>query len=238
MLRQLLWKEWREQRWKLIFGTMMLVFFTGTLMAARVSTNRELLVFIWIVGGLVLALYSAMGVFAPEISNGTQSFLITKPIAHWKVFGGKWFIGWMNFAIPMLICSAGLAGILLMHPEGRISELHYITKGTFAGMAFGTMLYTMTCCFAPRKSGEALAGLTGMGICVVFMLHMLTVVAFSTIDRRSSFANEFILYLNPVSWCYLIKRMNDNMHLWLMVIEQSILFVVTIILGYWKWKRS
>jgi ABC-type transport system involved in multi-copper enzyme maturation permease subunit len=238
MFRQLLWKEWREQQWKLIFGTVMLVFFTTTLMATQLSTGREVLVAVWIIGGLVMALYSAMGVFAPEISNGTQVFLVTKPIQPWKIFWGKWFIGWLNFAVPMLICSLGLATIILLHPEGRFFELKYIAKGTFAGVGFGTMLYTMTCCFAPRKSGEAMTGFTGMGICVAIMLHMMTVVAFSTIESRSSFANEFILYLNPVSWCYLIAKMNDNMHLWLMIIEQSILFILTIILGYCKWKRS
>ena len=53
----------------------MLAFFTGSLLAAQLTTNREIIVVVWVLGGLVLSLYSAMGVFAPEIINGTNTFL-------------------------------------------------------------------------------------------------------------------------------------------------------------------
>ena len=69
MIKPLLWKEWHEQRWKLVFGTAMLVFFTGSLLAARLTTEREIIIVVWVLCGLVLSLYSAMGVFAPEITT-------------------------------------------------------------------------------------------------------------------------------------------------------------------------
>lgn len=239
MVKQLLWKEWHEQRWKLIFGTVMLMFFTGALMAARVSTNHEMLIVVWVIGGLVLALYSAMGVFAPEVSNETQNFLMSKPIQPWAVFGGKLFMGWLNFAVPMLICSLGFAIITLIHPQERFFELKFIAKGTFAGVCFGTMLYTMACCLAPRKSGEAMAGFTGLIICVVFMLHM--VIAMMIIDgwrHPFPFHYESVLYLNPIMWINFMSPLAPDMHLWLLVIEQLVLFVLTIMCGYRRWQRN
>jgi ABC-type transport system involved in multi-copper enzyme maturation permease subunit len=239
MFRQLLWKEWREQRWKLIFGIVMLVFFTGTLMATQLSTSREVLVAVWMLGGLVMALYSAMGVFAPEISNGTQIFLATKPIQPWKIFFGKWLIGWLNFTVPMLVCSVGLAIINLTRPEGQLFDLQYITRGTFAGLGFGTMLYTMTCCFAPRKSGEAMAGLTGLIVGLVFFAHMgIIEMTIRPWNKPFPVLYELISFLNPIMWINFIQPISSNIHLWLLAIEQFILFGLTIVYGYRKWKRS
>jgi ABC-type transport system involved in multi-copper enzyme maturation permease subunit len=239
MFRQLLWKEWREQRWKLIFGTVMLLFFTGTLMAARLSTSHEVLVAVWIIGGLVLALYSAMGVFAPEVSNETQTFLMSKPITPLVVFWGKWFMGWLNFAVPMLVCSMVLAAILLFHPESRVFELKYIARGSFAGVGFGTMFYTMTCCFAPRSKGEAAAAVTGLVVCVIFILYLMIIMATTAVAKNQfSYANEVFLYLNPIMWINFIKYLGPNMHLWILVVEQLILFVLTVMYGYRRWQRS
>ena len=239
MFKQLLWKEWREQRWKLIFGTVMLFFFTGTLMAARLSTSHEVLVAVWVIGGLLLALYSAMGVFAPEVSNDTQAFLTSKPIRPSTIFLGKWFVGWMNFAVPMMVCSLVLGLMVLIHPESRVFELRYIVRGTFAGLGFGTMLYTMTCCFAPRNKGEAATGITGVVLCVIFILYLMIIMTTTAVARNQfSYANEIFLYLNPIMWMNFIARMGADMHLWILVVEQSILFVLTVIYGYRRWQRS
>jgi len=239
MFKQLLWKELREQRWKLIFGMVMLLFFTGTLLAARITSGREVLVVVWMIGGLVLALYSAMGVFAPETVNGTHIFLTSKPIRPSKVFFGKWIVGWLGFAVPMCVCSSLLALLILFHSQGRLFELKYIARGSFAGVALGTMLYTMTCCFAPRKSGEAMVGFTGLILCVVFILHIMFMMTITTIGRNQfSFANEAVIYLNPLMWFNFISRMSSDMHLWLLVMEQIVLFVLTILYGYRRWRRG
>ena len=241
MIKPLIWKEWQEQRWKMAFGTVMLAFFTGSLLAAQLTTNREIIVVVWVLGGLVLSLYSAMGVFAPEIINGTNTFLSAKPIQSWKVFFCKWFFGWLNFAGPMLICSAALAVIVLSHPEGRLFELKYIAKGTLAGVCLGTAFYSMTCCFAPRKSGEALVGFTGLIVLFVFILYfainafMLTKTDFAD---GISLSQELWLYVNPLFWINFIQPMLHDMHQSLLVAEQAILFIVTILIGLRKWQRS
>ena len=240
MFRQLLWKEWREQRWKLIFGTVMLVFFTGTLVVTQLSTAHEVIIVVWLIGGLVLAMYSAMGAFAPETANGTQVFLMTRPIQPWKIFFGKWAMGWLNFAVPMLVCSLALALMALTRSDGRIFELKYIARGTFAGIGFGTMLYTMTCCLAPRKSGEATVGFTGLILCLAFTIWLIIVISITGVDKgkQLSLPVELFLYLTPLTWPNFMTQMTSGMHLWLIVIEQFVLFVLTILYGYRRWRRS
>ena len=241
MIKPLIWKEWQEQRWKLDFGTAMLVFFTGSLLAARLTTDREVIIVVWLLGGLVLSLYSAMGVFATEITNGTKTFLLSKPLESWKIFLGKWFFGWLNFAIPMLICSLALAAIALLKPEGRLFELKYIARGTFAGVCLGTVFYTMVCCLAPRKGSEALVGFTGCIIFFIFILHiMITEV---TAIRHSyatgyPFPQELFMFVNPLLWVNFTRPIHAEMDQSLLVTEQTILFLVVILIGLRKWQRS
>ena len=144
------WKEWREQRWKLFFGTAMLLLFTGSMVAAGMVSNKEALIAVWILGGLVLSLYSAMGVFGPERADATDLFYISKPVAAWKVFWCKWFFGWLNFALPMMLCSV-LAG-------GLFERLPGIIRGTLGVLLFATIFYSLTCCCAPRRAGPAGVG--------------------------------------------------------------------------------
>lgn len=243
MIKPLIWKEWHEQRWKLFFGTAMLAFFTGSLLAARLSTNREIVVVVWILGGLVLSLYSAMGVFAPEITNGTKTFLSSKPIQSWKIFLGKLFFGWLNFAVPMLICSAALATVTLLHPADSVFELKYIAKGTFLAVCMGTAFYSMTCCFAPRKSSEAMVGFTGLMVFFAFILHImitdLLIVLPATRDSMGfSFFQELTLYISPAFLLSLMGPIDFKMHPSFFIAEQAIIFIITILIGLRKWQRS
>lgn len=266
MLKPLIWKEWHEQRWKLAFGTVMLVFFTGAMLAARLTTSREVVVVVWILGGLVLSLYSAMGVFAPEVTNKTKLFLASKPARPWQVFAVKWFFGWLNFAVPMLLCSlilailslsqqaerqslegcqgTGLAlAISLSQQAGDFFPFNYIVRGTCAGLALGTLFYSMTCCLAPSKSGEAFVGFIGCIIFLCYMLHIVlignTIIETSYITGLLTFARKVILFINPLSWIHLIKSLHGDplLNLYLFI-EQAILFIITIFIGFRKWQRS
>ena len=61
----------------------------------------------------------------------------------------------------------------------------------------------------------------------MFILHLMIVMTATRVGRNQfSFANETVLYLNPIMWINLIKRMGPNMHLWLLVIEQFVLFQI------------
>lgn len=241
MIKPLIWKEWHEQRWKLAFGTVMLVFFTGALLAARVSTDREIVVVVWFFGGLVLSLYSAMGVFAPERTGGTTTFLVSKPIAVWKVFICKWFFGWLNFAVPMLVCGTVLVVIALLHPEGRLFELKYIAKGTFTVLCMATAFYSMTCCFAPRKSSEAFVGFVGLLVFFVVLIHLFLSQfhAFGLIRLGKEFRiiDDIMLFINPLYLMSFIEHNSWVEHTAILWIVQTIIFLFVLWVGLRKWQR-
>ncbi len=238
MIRPLIWKEWREQRWKIAFGTIMLVSFAGSLVAARIISYKEVVYVTWLIGGMILALYSAMGVFAPEKSNKTIAFLSSRPIEPWKVFLCKWFFGWLNFAVPLLFCSLIAAVYLLVHPQEHLLDM--LIRVTCLGLTLGTMFYSMTCCFAPRKSGEAFVGLTGLIVLFAFIVHAMTVeIALRTsLQSELSLLHEILLFINPFLWISVMARPYSDMHLSILILEQTALFAFTMWIGLRKWRRS
>ncbi|HBG77596.1 MAG TPA: hypothetical protein DDW84_01930 [Phycisphaerales bacterium] len=237
MIEPLLWKEWHEQRWKLAFGTVMLVFFTGAFFAAKLTSDREVVVVVWGLGGLVLSLYSAMGAFAPEVTYRTKLFLFAKPAELWKSFFCKWFFGWLNFAVPMVLCSAILALITLLRQDGSSFALKYVIRGTFAVVCTGTMFYSMTCCFAPAKGGEAAVGITGLLILLVSLFHGMFIDIVGRISDCPELLREIIVFISPFTWLHIMGRIY-NMRTSVLITEQAIIFIVTILIGLRKWRRS
>ena len=234
MIKPLIWKEWHEQRWKLAFGTVMLAFFTGSLLAACLTTNREIIVVVWILGGLVLSLYSAMGVFAPEITNGTRIFLSSKPLQSWKIFACKWLIGWLNFAVPVIVCSLYLQFVSLTWDAGNI------IKGMLVSLSMATMFYSMTGCFAPRKSSEAIVGFTGLIVFSGMAVHLMsTELIVTTGDyQHLSFFQEMFMFINPMFWMMLMSPIVSGIRESILFVEQGLLFAVVIWIGLRKWQRS
>jgi hypothetical protein len=241
MIKPLLWKEWHEQSWKILFGTVMLVFFTGSLLAAGITSSQENLLAFWLLGGLVLSLYSAMGTFAPEITDGTKMFLASKPVEPWKTFSAKWFSGWLNFAVPMIICSLVLASFSLLNQEARFNSSVNIIRGTFVGIYMGTVFYSLTCCLAPRKGGEALVGFTGCIIFFLILLHMEIsqfVINASAYSNGFSFSQQLFMFINPLSLLNIMVPISGNRYPYLIIIEQGILFAFTLWIGFRKWQRT
>ena len=238
MIKPLIWKEWHEQRWKLAFGTMMLLFFTGSLMVSGVTSDKEVVTLVCLLGGMILALYSAMGAFAPEKMNRTTIFLISKPIAAWKIFVCKWFFGWLNFVVPMLVSSFCLR---LIDSSWFVS----FGKVLFVSIAITTMFYSMTCCFAPRKSSEAFVGFTGLVVILLMSAYTMltyTMPTYSSLpDKLSPLKQVFfevVLYLNPFMWVNYINLSGGLRHLSILWIEQGMFLAFIMWIGFRKWQRS
>lgn len=244
MIKSILWKEWREQQWKLAFGTVMLLFFTGSFMMAQITTDRETTILTWILGGLLLSLYSAMGVFAPEHSNKTTTFLASKPLEAWKVFACKWFVGWLNFAVPLMVCSLVLGfttikGIKYPGISSRIMGMDI--SGTLGAIALSTMFYTLTCCLAPRKSSEALVGFTGLIVFFAMIIHLIIsseiIIAPSYLTGLTLF-QQMILFINPFFWIHLIKPLHYTVYVSVLILEQATVFSMVLWFGLRKWQRN
>jgi hypothetical protein len=236
----IIWKEWHEQRWKLAFGTVMLVFFTCSMAIAHVVSFKEVVATAWLIGANILWLYSAMGVFAPEQSNGTLPFLVSKPIRPLRVFLVKLLFGWLNFALPLIAAYISLS--IVCFATGEPDSIPVTARAMAAALCFGTVLYTLTCCLAPSKSGEAFVGLTG--ILVLLTVTFYTMLGASTIFRllegprfKGSLLSEAVFGTCPV---YLFDIANQFVRPWpknLVYFEQAAIVLLALWFGYRKWQR-
>ena len=110
MRRALLWKEWREQRWRFFLGTFVLSgLLAGLLRAQIIPANEAALLIYWPVG-LVMVIFLAMGSVAAERNDCTWEFLTAQPVSRAEVLLAKWRMGFLQ--LIGMITIATLAGDL------------------------------------------------------------------------------------------------------------------------------
>jgi hypothetical protein len=196
-------------------------------------TAREAVLGVWVIGGFILSLYSAMGVFAPERTDGTLTFLASKPLAPSRVFLCKWFFGWLNVSVPMAAC-----GLLALLVESRSDLLKAMLVG-LVGVWMATVFYSMTCCLAPRRAGEAQVGFVGLMAATAYLLHVLLfeLVWGSPGNICHPLTTEIFASLNPLYMLELSGRYGS--YKWPVVVPMQLtVFVVVMWVGYRKWQRS
>jgi hypothetical protein len=106
VIRALLWKEWREQRWRFVLGTLVLTTLAASLVRAQLATMPESVVLVFGPIGLLLAIFLAMGSVATERADGTWPFLRARPVGAASVLRIKWLVGAANLAAAFLIAGA------------------------------------------------------------------------------------------------------------------------------------
>jgi ABC-type transport system involved in multi-copper enzyme maturation permease subunit len=234
MSKPLIWKEWREQRWKTVFGTVMALAFLGATTAARVMTAREAVALVWAFIILLLPLYSAMGVFAPERSAGTLHFLASRPFKPFQVFFWKWLFGWLNVAIPLLACS--LLALLLdyrriVFPDDLWPFLWCLWAAT--------VFYTAICCLAPIAASEAQVGLFGLAILLAAVLHSRLSIMMNWMRNDWKIGMRVFDSLNPaVIFRDILPGSRQADRLAIAIVLQLAVGVLILLAGYRKWRRS
>ena len=79
MVRSLFWKEWHEQRWKLGFGSIILMSFAAISLRARLMPDEDVVVTVVAIAGLLLPVLVSMGLVAPERADGSLRSLRALP---------------------------------------------------------------------------------------------------------------------------------------------------------------
>ena len=168
MWRSLVWKEWREQRWRLAFGIVLLGMFTAIGLRTRIVPDEQILALCTFIGGALLPLMVAMGLIAPERTSGTIARLLSLPVPAWHVLATKGLVGAATCAAPIL-ASALLATLIAGDREMTWARLigHYA-----ATLGLSLSMFTWLTAAGLRQPTEARAALAGIAAIVGWILIM------------------------------------------------------------------
>ena len=151
MFKQLLWKEWRENLWKLTFGGAVSAAFVLLLFRIRLFPDSANCVAISFVQMLVVPVIYALDIFSGEMSNRTIHLLFKFPVPRWKIFFSKYLISIGGMAAVFL-----LSGLLMeLISQGREADVGTLFK---LNVSFGVpalLLFTWFCAFAAQSRSEA-----------------------------------------------------------------------------------
>jgi hypothetical protein len=164
MIRSLLWKEWREQGWRIAFGCVMVGAFTALGLNVRILPDIAIVMPTMIFGSLLLPLLMSMGLTAPEQSDGTLPVLLSIPVAPWKTLVIKLVAGTAGCILPLATGAALTAAIA----RSRELAAHDYLWMYAATSVFSVVLLLWLVAFGVKQPTEARVGLVGIGLLVFF----------------------------------------------------------------------
>ncbi|MCP4454621.1 MAG: ABC transporter permease subunit [Planctomycetes bacterium] len=151
MLMRLLWKEWRENLWKLGFGLVTSVAFTIMLFRIRLFPDMANCAIISVAQLFVIPVVYALDLFSGEMSNRTIHLLFKVPVARWQVFFSKYLMA--IACVGLIFISTGLFMEVLGH--GREAEFGMLFRmNALFGLCVGAIL-TWFSVFGSQSRNEA-----------------------------------------------------------------------------------
>ena len=166
----LLWKEWREQRWKLGFGCLLLAAFALIGLRTRAVADEAVLTGVCLVGILLLPVLAVTGLVPAERADGSLAALLSLPVPAWQVLAAKTLAGVALCVGPL--AAAAIVGVAVA--GGREMSAAAIT-GLFARSAAAALsLFVWMFALTVRLPTEARAGLVSLGVLVGWLITVLT----------------------------------------------------------------
>ncbi|MHC4537608.1 MAG: hypothetical protein ACYS6K_27055 [Planctomycetota bacterium] len=151
MFGMLLWKEWKENLWKLLFCGVGSVVFTIMLFRIRIIVDFANCILISFIQMFAVPVIYSLDIFSGEISNRTVHLLFKIPVPRWMLFFSKYIISITGIILIFLI-----TGLLMEFISGgRETPVLFLLKTNLLyGMA-ALVLFTWFCAFGCQSRSEA-----------------------------------------------------------------------------------
>ena len=165
-MARLIWKEWREQRWKIGFGCVVLCAFALIGLRTRAVDDQSILIGTCAMGVLLLPILAAAGLVPAERDEGKMGLLLAMPVAPWKVLAAKTLLGAALCAVPLVAAAAVSVAVA----RGREVPIP-ATLAIFGGsIATALLLFVWMLAFTARSEGEGRAAGLAVGVMVFWLL--------------------------------------------------------------------
>lgn len=160
MFGMLLWKEWKENFWKLWFCGGASVVFTIMLFRIRIIPDYSNCILISYIQMFAVPVIYSLDIFSGEISNRTVHLLFKIPVPRWMLFFSKYIVSAIGIILIFLITS------LLMEfiSRGREAQVLFLfLTNSLCGMA-ALVLFTWFCAFGCQSRSESSSLVVMFGI--------------------------------------------------------------------------
>ena len=230
-LRSLVWKEWREQRWRLALGALVLTVLSASLVRAQLVTTAEAVAIIFGPLGLVLSIFVSMGAVPPERAAGTWHFLTVQPVPLSRLLIVKWAVGAASLLLALMLAGAAAyvaaasRGAFDLPPTPVIHRLGGMHTGDTAGLLLSMVgsacaaflaFYSLLFAAMLKARNELHAGLAGILLTIVVIAwaaqYPMIVIRHAYTEDRATFA-WYSSLLNPLSPLMFQFEDNRAMHL-------------------------
>jgi hypothetical protein len=172
MIRSLVWKEWREQRWKVVYCSIILAGFVLIGLRTRLLPDEMIIQGSMILGAFFVPLFIGMGLFATEAAEGSLNTLRSLPVQPRVLFLIKIISGALAGLIPFLIAGT----IAILTAGEREITVHRTFLIYTSGYWFALALLAWIIAFGLRQPSEARVGLIGLGIVTAWVVLTLLCV--------------------------------------------------------------
>jgi hypothetical protein len=137
MLKALLWKEWREQRWRVALATVWLLGMTAIGLKTRILPDAAILVLVWGPAAVILPVFLGIGLFASERRAGTLSYLTVHPVRRGQILAAKVFVSLLAYVAPAVIGGIGIC----LTVGGREISSGDLAGGLIEMVGLGVLLF-------------------------------------------------------------------------------------------------
>ena len=114
-MRSLIWKEWREQSWKLGFSCVVLGAFVLIGLRSRIVADETMVLGVCYIALALLPVLTSSGLVPAERNEGGMEMLLSLPISPLRILLVKTVIGLLACVLPVALA----AGISVMMTQGR-----------------------------------------------------------------------------------------------------------------------
>ena len=147
----LLWKEWKENVWKLLFCWAASIAFTAMLFRIRIVPDISNCMLISLVQMFVVLVVYSLDIFSGEMSNRTIHLLFKIPVPRWMIFFSKYLVSALG--IVLIFVASSVLMELLAH--GREARVLFLLKTNLLYGTAGLFLFTWFCAFGCQSRSEA-----------------------------------------------------------------------------------
>lgn len=151
MFGLLLWKEWRENLWKLSFCSVASIAFVAMLFRIRITPDISNCLMISAVQMFAVPVIYALDIFSGEMSNRTIYLLFKLPTPRWMIFFSKYLISITGIFLVFVITSA----VMELVSGARESEMFFLLKANLSYCVVSLVLFTWFAAFGCQSRSEA-----------------------------------------------------------------------------------